>query len=355
MSLVVWIAALGFASRQGCVASMRRYPLVLPMALLFVIGASTNVFAQSKEAATNALATRFLKEAPAAWNRIEEQTMGLSTVVEARAGHPGKSPTEILHDPKERLEILDVCVKGDNTKRQIETPKDGKRHLSVSNANYSFTLRKNGSADSAWVVTSVTGQNQRPSSQSRWNPRSDLLFARTNVCYCRLVDLVSSPAFSVQRITEESNLVRVEFKSEFDRDKQNRIVGGWIKLNPRDNWSVVQYNLEFLLHSKEKGRISGSLEYADIKQGLPFPKVLVVDQRFPSTGEMRFVYTFRDTKESTLAPADFRLASFGFPEPDNAGGRQSSVRLLLYLNGAAVLLVVGALWLRRWKRKMIMS
>ena len=233
MSLVVWIAALGFASRQGCVTSMRRYPLVLPMALLFVIGASTNVFAQSKEAATNALATRFLKEAPAAWNRIEEQTMGLSTVVEARAGHPGKSPTEILHDPKERLEILDVCVKGDNTKRQIETPKDGKRHLSVSNANYSFTLRKNGSADSAWVVTSVTGQNQRPSSQSRWNPRSDLLFARTNVCYCRLVDLVSSPAFSVQRITEESNLVRVEFKSEFDRDKQNRIVGGWIKLNPR--------------------------------------------------------------------------------------------------------------------------
>ncbi len=307
------------------------------------------------------LKSRFLKEAPRAWDEYRAYAERLQGSLEGTTTVQG-GPYSGKPDSSSRLEF-----KSNPNCKLVLVQKRGPRYRSGSldafNGAYGFRLKRKA-ADVPWVLADLRVGARR------YSPREWEDNGWTSLFACILAgggeslpDLVRQQAFRVVRAgtvqRDGAELVQIDFENPhaWSPKLSSSIQAGTLLLDPARFWILRSCTLR-CNSGGLKSTLKADLELSDPSAKQPIPKrwVRVHDQ--PEREEGRLVVTHvadYDLREVSSSPGDeeFTLSAFGLPEPMGVPrvGR-SGPRWYLWFMGLAILsLAIGAFLWRRVQRR----
>jgi hypothetical protein len=242
----------------------------------------------------------------------------------------------------------------------------GEKHSTIElrtrNTGYAFQLQKR-SDHQAWALTNV---DTNLSDGVAFDP---MLETKSGVSYFpalaavvlhreRLEELVGRPTFEIKEYDEkqlgQKNLHKFTFMNEgapFSEKERFRITQGWFVLDSDKEWLLHSYSfiMETGVDPKEtlKSVTTGEVEY---ESGAGrFPHLTRTSFTRGVAGQPASVEVIQQYKldETFLSADSFRLAFFGFPEPEIS--RSSAWYSCLGLGG--IMLAAGGLLISRWLRR----
>ena len=295
------------------------------------------------------LRSRFEKEAPTSWARLESELDGVQGTFTVH------SMTLVSGHPVKRARVFHFAIQGSLKKFEDHLVNDsGTTSVACANDGYAFELGKN-KADRQLRVTKY---DNTPSQQA---VQGLLEHYRRHVQAALSFGDVSLPAAwtagpSRYRLTDvsrvryqERDMVRVDFEGPPYHARPGDVpvrYKRWAILDPAQGW--IAYEIHRLRDFGESVQIN---EFA-FQNGLPYPR-RILEQDFDKAGAIfgRNEFTFKALRPFADSKAAFTLTAYGLPEvrdrsrPFGIG----SPALWLLLNGAFLLAAGVGIYL--WKRR----
>lgn len=300
------------------------------------------------------LKERFLTEAPAAWARMEQESNRLHVEVSIETWYRTREPTD--DRTRERTERVSLIVKardGMVLQERREIDAEGaltKGNVKAVNSDESFILTCTGGEP--WVIRHLgrpddEGVTSRIESYGR-----AMLMWPWHISNWSFPKICRSPGFHLKTVAPVESggvqLAQVSFEYAPREEERNFVRGGWVLLDPRRSWCIVEYEvrLEYPLGDRAVARCKNF--FADDGRGAVRPvraelhqETVEADRRF--TDRMQFLrYEHR-----TVPVSEFTLDAYGI----HLRSATSRGRLVGLLFSAGILAVVIAVFLRRRYRK----
>ncbi|HBI42105.1 MAG TPA: hypothetical protein DDY78_04495 [Planctomycetales bacterium] len=300
-----------------------RRPFFCSFVLLFVVMGGADLQAQD----ANALARRFLDEAPPCWELLKDQQFQLRGKIRA-AWTWGKTSGHAETDIKE---------KSGNQLRSPQPLPDGQENDNtayVVNADYIFSLKRKAQ-NALWVLSDFQKKGKDFRLPTRFQEEGGIGYGVQTVllnCGAFLPDLVRQPSFRVVRAAVENRegaeFIRVDYDNTHPVNQKpiQSVQSGTMLLDPARCWCVREFEVHTGALNDESVTRSDVIEIRDSSVAhFPLPVHIASttkhrqfspdgkakEEVFTSTGDMRY-----DLEEPyPLADAEFRLPAFGLPEP----------------------------------------
>jgi hypothetical protein len=299
------------------------------------------------------LAKRLFKEAPRAWARYKDFYLTLEGKVRGEIRVRSREGKWQIKRVRASWKQFDSAVLDES-----ETFEAGSWNGRVDgeNSEYAFTLiRKSDSKP--WVIQNV--EKRDGVSTEVWNSRKEeCQYLSLTPLGPPLPFVFLSKGFRCVRVEPESmngeELVRLTFTYVL-RDA-SLLKGGWVVLDPSQDWMIRRGEIEVGLGEKVEGTAKWTLQY-DYKEGSnhhPLMTRSVVKGKFWQKGrlvvEKEYLHDLDMRERPSIPESEFTLSAYGLPEPHWARPKKTRRPWYLWLavGGIACLaLGAGAGWYKR--------
>ncbi len=306
--------------------------------------------------ADEALAKRFLEEAPRKWHEYKSLLRGFERQSEYL--------TELISDKNEEITADRVVFGADGIRAVLESkPKKAKKQeiINGTNPDYSFELRKTPMTSGAFSIHNVTpraleGEGVALRIAAR---RAALIWQAHPLDFLKVI---SSSSFHVrdakQIVQNGSSFVQIAFEYHLSNPGPNEQLlakhyAGTILLAPDCFWAIVELKMQLDDDPlKEVGAIELENQITNSFRGLPVIMERRVRWYSPTGTLLKRVTEKNKWNEFTGSNESFTLSAYGFPEPSIP--HSSKMRLWLFCLSVILLVVCVALLVyrhyRRWQR-----
>jgi hypothetical protein len=230
-------------------------------------------------------------------------------------------------------------------------------YISVINPQYGFSIEKE-STDSAWILENMIEGSTKIKEHHQFThnllPTSELAFGGLFLEYGWIDDLILSNTFTILSIMPKHNdqtktlHIEVQFKSQHNIDKNNKVLGGLLLFDPSNFWVMVECNvdIEFSLSvNKQPGKnifnkykIHKYFEYQNIDK-VPFPKKITTIYTHSNRPPIKNTIEYTSIKRSMPSKEIFYMSHYGFPEPSHPMQRGDVIRIILMVAGLIMILI----------------
>jgi hypothetical protein len=290
----------------------------------------------------------FVTEAPLAWGKMEEGAKRLH--VEITVETTNRTPERTWKDHEYWIvKVRDGMILHERRENHADAPLKAGTVKAV-NSQHSFILTHTG--DDPWIIRYLgSPDDESVASGIDSVGRATLMWPWRigNWCFPRMC---ASRGFTAKGVValggEGDQLVKVTFEYRPHEEERNFVRGGWVILDPRRYWSIVEYEVRLQYPAGGVATTRCKNFYADGLGDMVVPLRAEIDQN--SLGGSRGFserIEFVRYERRTVPESEFTLEAYGiqFPGPTSRG------RLVGILFSAGMLALLVALLLRQRYRK----
>lgn len=307
-----------------------------------------------------ALLARFLKEAPAAWERYAAQAESFQGSFQfdttTSQGLVARNEYVIKKNGSATLVESTGRLSTNGQQRYHD------RNVYAINADYVFSLVKK-KEDAPWLLTEyhdLRDDSVPEYMRRQFDDAAIPCFDLMTVEGLRLAKLVRKEGIRFvscrKSVNTGDDLIEVRFDyphpvpSGSTRDSFEPVRSGKLVLDPARFWCLRYYEVQVLTTSGRGTRTFKVLELSTTGESVPVPRSTVFQGVFERSdgkisNERRFEYQLRLPRR---LPADdeFRLSAYGLPEPIEYASRRAGTRWYLWLaiGGIVCIAVAGVVY-----------